>query len=91
MNAWIDYAIVPLLLLLTGSTADWSGSERYMIWTKNDTKKQYHLQLCASKGEEKMCGNFTWRDQSCKSMPKSLSCFSKFNCSTKPSSGGNFM
>lgn len=90
--ARIEFVIVPLLLLLVGqsySTANWI--ERYVIWTKTGTatEKQYYLQLCASKGQEKMCGNFTWSKQSCNSNSRRFPCFSKFICSTKNSSGGS--
>ena len=52
-------------------------SDRYIRWTKNDIDRFYTLQLCASRGDEQQCGNFTWtfppidRDSPCKS---------KFNC-----------
>lgn len=95
MIAWIDFAIVPLLLLLAGqsySAANWS--DRYMIWTKSGTaaRTQYHLQLCASKGQNKMCGNFTWSEKSCKFDQTNL-CISEYDCSKinqTDSSQGNF-
>jgi hypothetical protein len=92
MAGWIDLVIVSIMLLLTEeSITDWS--DRYMIWTKIGIKR-YELQMCASKDEVLMCGNFTWSQQSCKAVSsvrdtKNMPCFSDHNC-TKTSSLAKF-
>ena len=64
---WINLAIVYLLLAeKSNSTTDSDWSERQMNWKKNDKKMLYKLQLCASKGNVTMCGNFTWNYQKTK-------------------------